>query len=144
MILIKTTAVPQALLDLEEHIKISVRNDRKERGDSYAIVERVNDAFATLHECIDTHPVLVEEPDHIVSIQVQTTRLTGAGVECVSYKEQHNLPTHWSLYKRQANGQAVWVMDLALKGLSHERYSEAMLEAAKLSMIYKAFIEEPF
>lgn len=81
----------------------------------------------------------------IVSIQVQTTRLTGAGVETVSFKEQHNLPTHWSIYKRLRNGQAVWIEDLPLGGgRSDTVYAQVMVKAAQYSQMYQAFIETPF
>ncbi|AUV61849.1 hypothetical protein HWB52_gp34 [Pseudomonas phage Littlefix] len=80
----------------------------------------------------------------IVSIHVQTTRLTGAGVEVISYRDKGDKATHWSIYLRKADGSVVWVSDIPI-GTGHRAnnyYSEAVLAAAKLSMEHKAFIEQ--
>ena len=81
----------------------------------------------------------------IVSIQVQTTRLTGAGVEIVGYKDQHVRATHWSIYKRNAKGEAQWIEDIEVSNgqRSDQLHGVAMLKAAKYSIMYQAFIEEP-
>ena len=81
----------------------------------------------------------------IVSIQVQTTRLTGAGVEIVGYKDQHIKPTHWSIYKRNAKGEAQWIEDIGLQGnyTAAAAFGDVMVKAAKYSIMYQAFIEEP-
>lgn len=77
----------------------------------------------------------------VVSIQVQTTRLTGGGVEVVS---RHSADaTHWSLYLRRANGLCEWQFDIYIhEGKSGTAWGEAMIAAAKLSMEHKAFIEK--
>ena len=82
------------------------------------------------------------DPNPVVSIQVQTTVLTGAGVEVVSYTS--NTATHWSLYLRRKDGMCEWVKDLEINGApnSSTRYGDAMIAAAKLSMEHKAFIEQ--
>lgn len=88
---------------------------------------------------------LPQDLTKIVSIQVQTTRLTGAGVEMVSFKEQHNKPTHWSIYKRDAAGMAHWIEDIDLRGAqANVIYGQVMVKAAKYSQMYQAFIEQPF
>ena len=81
-------------------------------------------------------------PNPVVSIQVQTTRLTGGGVEVVSYTS--NSATHWSLYLRRKDGMCEWVKDLEIKTQpsASTRYGDAMIAAAKLSMEHKAFIEK--
>lgn len=82
------------------------------------------------------------DPNHVVSIQVQTTFLTGAGVEVVSYTS--NKATHWSLYLRRKDGMCEWVKDLEIKDTpsSNTRYGDAMIAAAKLSMEHSAYIEQ--
>lgn len=81
--------------------------------------------------------------DKVVSIQVQTTRLTGAGVEHISYRDKGNLATHWSIYLRKADGSVVWHSDLQIYSgrCAANVYDEALLVAAKLSMEHKAYIE---
>jgi hypothetical protein len=82
----------------------------------------------------------VEASQRIVSIQVQTTKLTGAGVEMVSYKSGE--ATHWSLYTRNADGITTWVKDIKItKSEAAGHFTEAMVEASKLSIEYQAFIE---
>lgn len=82
------------------------------------------------------------EPNPIVAIQVQTTLLTGAGVEIVSYTS--NKATHWSLYVRRKDGTAEWIKDLEINGTtsSNTRYGDAMIEAAKQSMKHGVPIEQ--
>lgn len=83
----------------------------------------------------------VTASQRIVSIQVQTTRLTGAGVEIVPYKGGN--ATHWSIYTRNADGIATWVEDFALGGARADTiFGSVMVKAAKLSMEHQAFIEE--
>lgn len=78
----------------------------------------------------------------VVSIQVQTTKLTGAGVQVVPWKVAGNDATHWSLYLRYEDGNVEWVQDLRVSRSPAEVYGEAMLVAAKLSMEHQAFIEK--
>lgn len=131
------------LKDALQELNLFTKSNNK--TDFVQLKDELDQAYAKLHAMIDAPKQDASDLD-IVSIQVQTTRLTGAGVEMVSFKEQHNLPTHWSLYKRQRNGQAVWVQDFAipLGNCADTLYSKVMVAAAKLSMAYKAFIEEPY
>lgn len=153
-VLIKATAVPQSVLDLEYRLKdavcLAANHCRSTKTNLPKLVGDLEVMYAELHEALDLQPTLVKPlptlpVDTVVSIQVQTTRLTGGGVELVSFKEQHNLPTHWSLYKRLRNGQAVWIEDIPLGGgRSDTTYTLVMVKAAKYSQMYKAFIETPF
>lgn len=149
---VKCNAIPQLLLDLEDYIKGAVACARNERGDSHSVVTQVNDMFAQVHEALDGLVTLPEgmttwdavtDMGRIVSIQVQTTRLTGAGVELVAFKDQHIKPTHWSIYKRDAAGMAHWIEDIDLRGAQADVvFGQAMTKAAKYSQMYSAFIEQ--
>jgi hypothetical protein len=79
----------------------------------------------------------------IVSIQVQTTKLTGAGVELVSYRDKGNIATHWSIYLRKADGSVIWHSDIVIRDQrgANTYYTEAIMTAAKLSMEHQAYIE---
>lgn len=153
-ILIATTAIPASLLEHEEFIKTAVRIARSERGHAQSLVQEIDQMFAVLHECLDTKPVLTlptdlmgypqaEDMARIVSIQLQCTRLTGAGVEHVPFVKCTELATHWSLYTRAATGLAEWVEDFHIDSKSSgQAYSNAIHAAAKLSMQHQAFIEQ--
>lgn len=80
----------------------------------------------------------------IVSIQVQTTRLTGAGVEVIPYRAKGDIATHWSIYMRKADGSVVWHSDLQIQAgrNAYNYYGDALMVAAKLSMEHQAFIEQ--
>jgi hypothetical protein len=138
------------LLEQEEIIKRAIRVLRSECGESQAIVNNVDTMFAELHEALDGLVTLPEDlmglpqdMDRIVSIQVQTTRLTGAGVEMVPFKDQHIKPTHWSIYKRDAAGMAHWIEDIELKGAQADVvWGQVMVKATKYSQVYSAFIEQ--
>lgn len=84
----------------------------------------------------------------VKSIQVQTTRLTGAGVTTVSYLKKLNdneRPTNWSIYLRDEDHSVEWVMDLNYEHANPSRsYAVAMVEAAKLSMHHQVPIERVF
>lgn len=147
---IACNAMPQSVLALEDYIKSAVRCARSERGDPQSRIIEVDTMFAEIHEALDG---LVQLPSDltglpsvkdnpVVSIQVQTTKLTGAGVEVVSYKGTD--ATHWSLYLRTADGLAEWVEDIPLGDQKASTYyTQAMVHAAALSITYSAFIEQP-
>lgn len=84
----------------------------------------------------------------VKSIQVQTTRLTGAGATTVSYLKKLNdneRPTNWSIYLRDEDGTVEWVEDLNYEHANPARsYAVAMVEAAKLSMHHQVPIERVF
>lgn len=92
-----------------------------------------------------SQPQLQELPkmsNKTVSIKVQTTVLSGAGVKDVPWKTGE--PTHWSIYRRRENGELEWAADYPCIGnKSDSTYTQAMIHAAKLSMEYKAYIESP-
>lgn len=75
----------------------------------------------------------------IKSIQVQTTKLSGAGVEVVSQADSRR--THWSLYLRDDKGEVQWVKDIIIGNSSANAFTQAMVEAAKLSMEHQVPIE---
>lgn len=81
--------------------------------------------------------------DEVVSIQVQPTRLTGAGVDLVTMVDKQRLATHWSLYLRKASGVCAWVADIAIQEgkQASNYYGDALIAAAKLSMQYGVKIE---
>lgn len=76
----------------------------------------------------------------IKSIQVQTTRLSGAGVEVVPMADSRR--THWSIYLRDDKGECEWVKDIAIVGDLTPVFTKALVEAAKLSMIHQVPIEQ--
>jgi hypothetical protein len=79
--------------------------------------------------------------NEVVAIQVQTTKLSGAGVEVVPYKT--DLATHWSLYLRERSGETRWVKDICVhRDGPSLHFGAAMVEAAKLSMQYGVRIEQ--
>lgn len=81
--------------------------------------------------------------DDVVSIQVQTTILSGAGVETVSYTKPE--ATHWSLYLRLRSGEVRWVKDISVhRDGAALHYTAAMVDAAKLSMQHGAKIEQVY
>lgn len=152
---IACNAMPQSLLDLQAPLQelltrhMSIVQDSDIKAD-LAVCHAVQEAFAEIHEALDG---LVQLPSDltglpsvkdnpVVSIQVQTTKLTGAGVEVVSYKGTD--ATHWSLYLRTADGLAEWVEDIPLGDQKASNYyTQAMVHAAALSITYSAFIEQP-
>lgn len=70
----------------------------------------------------------------VVAIDVQTTRLTGAGVETMPFRTAEQA-THWSIYLRRADGRNEWVTDFNIgHGKASDLYGTAVLAAAKLSM----------
>lgn len=78
---------------------------------------------------------------HIVSIQVQTTKLTGAGVEIVEMRSKK--ASHWSLYLRWSDGTRDWLDDIPVDCTRQDgAYTEAVMKAAKLSMEHSAYIEK--
>lgn len=84
----------------------------------------------------------------VKSIQVQTTRLTGAGVQTVSFLNKLDVnerPTNWSIYLRDEDGTVEWVQDLSYEHTNPARgYATAMVEAAKLSMHHQVPIERVY
>lgn len=75
------------------------------------------------------------------TIQVQSTKLTGAGAEVVPVAAI-GTATHWSLYVRDDLGEAEWVKDFAIrKDAPQVAKSEALIAAAELSMQHQAAIE---
>lgn len=82
------------------------------------------------------------EVQTIKSIQVQTTKLTGAGVEVVPMADSRR--THWSLYLRDDKGEARWVKDFPISGDTSTSFTRALVEAAKMSMEHKVPIEQVF
>jgi len=102
-------------------------------------VKEIRMALATPQDLMG----IPQDMGRIVSIQVQTTRLTGAGAEVVPFKDQHIKPTHWSLYKRDAAGMAHWIEDIQInQGGAGDHYTAVMIKAAKYSQMYSAFIEQ--
>lgn len=78
----------------------------------------------------------------VKSIQVQTTKLSGAGVEVVPIADSRR--THWSLYLRNEKGEAEWVKDYPIIGDISTTFTRALVEAAKLSMEHQVPIEPTF
>ncbi|QOC57968.1 hypothetical protein phiK7B1_113 [Pseudomonas phage phiK7B1] len=76
----------------------------------------------------------------IVSIQVQTTRLTGGGAETVPYLD--GKATHWSVYVRYKNGEVQWLADTPVDRCSSEGRRTALVFAAELSMEHGVPIEK--
>lgn len=75
----------------------------------------------------------------IKSIQVQTTKLSGAGVEVVPQSSSSR--THWSLYLRDDKGECEWVEDMPITNNPTRALELALMKAAKLSMEHNAPIE---
>lgn len=143
-VMIKATAIPQSILKMKPRLLAALTeyaevliNDTA-RTEIEAVHDETLIMYAELYEALDLQPVL-DNP--IVSIQVQTTRLTGAGVEVVPFKS--GTATHWSIYTRNAIGITTWVEDVSL-GCAHADtlFGSVMVKAAKLSMEHQAFIEQ--
>ena len=75
----------------------------------------------------------------IKSIQVQTTKLSGAGVELVPQASSER--THWSIYLRDDKGECQWVKDITISGNTSVSFTQALVESAKLSMLHQVPIE---
>lgn len=131
---------------LKKWQSVAKQEDQLEADDKVLVSNHLNNLLNIREQLIvmaDPTYQQVVDSQRIVSIQVQTTRLTGAGVEVVPYKSKDYITTHWSLYTRNADGIATWVEDIAIhKGTADAHYAEAMLKAAKLSMEHSAFIEQ--
>lgn len=76
----------------------------------------------------------------VVSIQVQTTVLTGGGAETVPYLDAK--ATHWSIYFRFKNGEVQWLADTPVDKCSSDGRRTALVYAAELSMEYNVPIEK--
>lgn len=88
-----------------------------------------------------SNSAMPSDPNPVVSIQVQTTFLTGAGVEVVSQSSKK--ATHWSLYLRRKDGRCCWQFDIEIPtGKAGTAWGDAMIAAAKLSMEHSAYIEQ--
>ena len=83
------------------------------------------------------------KPVNFVSIQVQTTILSGRGAEAVSIK--NGGATHWSLYLRRPDGSVEWLEDVTInKTNPSHAFNDAHIRAAKLSMQWQVPIEKVF
>ena len=78
--------------------------------------------------------VASSNPKHVVAIQLSATIVNGGGVEMCSISDPNR--TQYSLYLRQADGSARWVKDMSVND-----FGKALIEAAKLSILYGVMIE---
>lgn len=156
---VATSAVPQSLLDMEFRLKDAMETlvVKVSRSNKTDFIKLKTDVYSLYHELNDVVDLRVqdlqpqdlmgypqaEDMAKVVSIQLQCTRLTGAGVEHVPFVKCTELATHWSLYTRAATGLVEWVEDFHIDAKSSGRaYSNAIHAAAKLSMQHQAFIEQ--
>jgi hypothetical protein len=165
----KVSELGEALLGLEFRLKdalytLNTYTKRSSKTDFMKLRTDVDTVYVDLHKAIEDmlrpsdlmgYPQVAESEStiqfgerRIVSIQVQTTQLTGGGVQVVPFRDSEISTglkaTHWSLYTRDQFGIAQWVEDIKIDRDEHagHKFSEAMVKAAKLSMEHGAFIEQ--